>query len=230
MKRPRPWKRIGVGLWLAALIWAAVLLGIHMRGLASPPRVLSVQELANGFAASTIAPVRLPPSGAPLSGVPAPAIRLTGIGGLGSLAAYRGKVTLVTFVEPGCHGGCEGTVSVIRQALAALREKRPQVAVLAVSVAGAGLSRSKLAAWWEKTGIGGPGALLVGSRRQIREVLKAYGITVGTVNGHLQWTPALYVLNGRGQGERLFITHSPAGSSQVMSLVRAVRLWLPSAR
>jgi hypothetical protein len=227
----RPWKRIGFGLWLAVLIWAAVLLGWHLRLMERPfPRVLSVQELANGFAASTIAPIRLPPAGAPLSGRRAPAIRLFGLGGPGNLGAYRGQVTLVTFVDPGCRGACEGTVSVIRQALSVLRGERPRIAVLAVSVTSSGIGRSRLLAWWEQTGIGRPGALLIGSRQQVHAVLKAYGIAVQAVRGGVQWTPALYVLNGRGQGERLFIVNPHAEASEEAALVRAIRLGLPAGR
>jgi cytochrome oxidase Cu insertion factor (SCO1/SenC/PrrC family) len=225
------WRRVGLALWVLALVWAAVLLGLHLRSAAAPPpRVLTPQQLANGFAGSTIAPVRLPPSGAPLSGGAAPAISLTGVGGPGTLAAYRGDVTLVTFVNPACQGSCYGTVAVIDDALRSLGPVRAHVAVLVVDVAGSRMPAAQLQAWWAASQLGRPGALLTGSVQAVKAVLKSYGIVVDRSKHGLVWTPALYVLNGRGQGQRLFILNANQELSEAAALRRAIRLSLPRAR
>jgi peroxiredoxin len=223
----RSWRRIGMTLWIVALVWAAVLLGVHLRtGGAPRSQVLTAQQLANGFAASTIAPVRLSPSGMPLSGAAAPSIRLRGIGGPGRLSDYRGRVTLVTFVDPACTGGCYGTLAIIRNTLRELGTERSQVAVVAVDVSGSANPTEVLGSWWKQAGVGSPGALLVGSTHQLRPVLKAYGIVVAPGRSGLTWTPALYVLNRKGAGERLFITDTSQEGSQVTDLLRAIHLGL----
>lgn len=223
----RSWRRIGMALWIVVLVWAAVLLGLHLRAGSVPkPQVLTPQQLANGFAASTIAPVRLPPSGMPLSGAAAPSIRLSGIGGPGRLSSYRGRVALVTFVDPACAGGCYGTLAIIRNTLRELGVERSQVAVVAIDVSASSTPTEALVSWWQQARIGSPGALLVGSKRELRPVLKAYGIVVASGPSGLSWTPALYVLNRTGAGERLFITNTNQEASQVTDLLRAIHLGL----
>jgi len=217
-----PWRRAGLVLWMVALVWAALLLGFAWRQAEAPePEVLTPQQVANGFAASTVAPVRLPPAGIPLDGAPAPAIRLRGVGGPGTLAAYRGRVTLVAFVDAFCTGSCYGTVPVIRGALEALGARRSDVAVLAVNVA-ARASSAALRRWWERARFGAPGAVLSGTPGQIRAVLKAYGIVVASGRRGLTWTPALYVLDPKQRAERLFILAPNQEAMEVKAVGRAI--------
>ncbi|MGC8489934.1 MAG: hypothetical protein ACP5QO_17170, partial [Clostridia bacterium] len=89
---------------------------------------------------------------------------------------------------------------------------------------------SQMQTWWAASQLGRPGALLTGSAQVVKAVLKAYGIVVDTGKHGLVWTPALYVLNGRGQGERLFILNADQVSSEAAALRRAIRLSLPRAR
>jgi protein SCO1 len=93
-----------------------------------------------------------------------------------SLAAARGKVVLLTFLYSTCRDLCPAQAAKIKQA--ALNVGLDDLEVYGVSVDPVGDTRARVKAWVKRMGLeGAPVHFLIGSRRQLRPVWRAYGIT-----------------------------------------------------
>jgi protein SCO1 len=90
-----------------------------------------------------------------------------------SLAEYRGRVAIVTFLYTHCRDTCPVTAQVIREGLDQLGHDVP---VLALSVDPAHDDRAAARRFLRKTRIGGRMRFLLGSRSRLAPVWSAYGI------------------------------------------------------
>jgi cytochrome oxidase Cu insertion factor (SCO1/SenC/PrrC family) len=217
------WRRLGYGLWVVVLVWGALLIGFHIRqSEIPPPRVLTVQEVVNGFAVSTVAPPLTRGPGMPLDGRPAPWVRARNLAGRSvQLSAWRGRVVVLTFVNPLCGVDCSSLIPVIEGAWA--EAGRPgQLALVAVSVnPTAGLPAARH--WW--AGLNGrvQGTVVVGPKTALTRLWRLYGVTVeGSGNG-LAYTPALYIMNRNGREDVLFIVQQGLVATQARTLAEAIR-------
>jgi cytochrome oxidase Cu insertion factor (SCO1/SenC/PrrC family) len=218
------WRRgLGYGLWLAVLVWAALLLGLHLRGAETPPpRILTVQQVVNGFAASTVAPPLTRGPGMPLDGRPAPWVPARNLAGHPvQLTTWRGRVVVLTFVNPLCGAGCSSLIPVIQDAWARVG-RSDQLALVAVSVnpaAGAPAARR----WWG--GLQGQvqGTVVVGPKKALVRLWRLYGVTVEPGGTGLAYTPALYIMNRNGREDALFIVQPGLVAAQARTLAEALR-------
>ncbi len=224
---PVGWRRVGLALWLAVLVWAAVLLGLHERATLPTPPVLSVQQVANGFAASTIAPPLSGGVGMPLHGRPAPWEPLVDMAGHPfSLAAWHGRVVVLTFINPACRTGCHDIGPVLRAAFRLLGPSAPAARVVAVDVNLGARTPAALRRWWAGQRLGSLGTAVTGSRRHLEALWGDYGVVVTGRGGELQYTPVLYVIDGQGREETLFVTARGPVAVQARVLAAAMRRWM----
>lgn len=136
---------------------------------------------------------------------PAPRFRLVDQDGKGvSLAAYRGRPVLVTFMDPLCTTFCPVESKVVDSALGALpASARP--AVLAVSVNPPHDQPAKLKAATARFRWRPQWRWAVGEKASLAAVWKRYGIAVLPTKGDVTHTEALYLVDANGDERALFV-------------------------
>jgi hypothetical protein len=69
--------------------------------------------------------------------------------------------------------------------------------------------------------------LVTGSRRHLEALWRDYGVVVTGRGGRLQYTPVLYVIDGQGREETLFVTTARGPVAvQAGVLAAAIRRWM----
>jgi cytochrome oxidase Cu insertion factor (SCO1/SenC/PrrC family) len=144
---------------------------------------------------------------------PAPTFRLRDQDGRPvSLASYRGRAVIVTFIDPLCRNYCPLEAAQLNAAIAAMRAtSRP--AIVAVSANPYGNTRASLLQDVRKWRLGGEWRWAVGSASQLRQVWSVYHIgvlvttkTVAGVRVHdVAHTEAAYVIDAKGDERALFV-------------------------
>jgi protein SCO1/2 len=129
---------------------------------------------------------------------PAPAIALHDVSGRPfSLAAERGRVVALTFLDSRCRSLCPLVGRALARVAGSLPAgERPDVLVVSVDPAGDTPASVRLAVGR----LGGPGRVtwLVGTRRQLEPVWRAYGVVVRPVAGDVEHTTVVYLIDARG--------------------------------
>jgi protein SCO1 len=121
---------------------------------------------ANGFAGASITPVQ-----------PAPAISLRNyLGKPVSLAQYRGKAVLVTFLYVHCPDVCPAIASALRVVRQQLGHEASKVQIVAVSVDPRGDRPSSVARFLSQRRMTGQMQYLVGTAGQLAPVWKAWNV------------------------------------------------------
>ncbi len=92
-----------------------------------------------------------------------------------SLAAYRGKVVILTFMYTQCRDTCPIQADQVRGALDDLGERAP-VQAMAMSVDPAGDTPDRAKAFLARHGLTGRMRFLLGSRAQLAPLWRAYGV------------------------------------------------------
>jgi len=140
---------------------------------------------------------------------PAPAFRLRDQNGTAvSLAAYRGRPVLVTFIDPLCRDYCPLEAKVLSDAVA-----RQPAAIVAVSANPYGNAAANLRQDIVKWRLTSAFRWAVGSRAQLSPVWDAYHVqvlvlskTVAGVRVHqVAHTEAAYLIDGAGHERALFV-------------------------
>jgi protein SCO1 len=157
---------------------------------------------------------------------PAPAFTLRDQNGKPvSLAAYRGRAVLVTFIDPLCRDYCPLEAAQLDDAVAGLPDaSRP--AIVAVSASPYGNARANLLQDVRKWHLGSDWRWAVGTRAELERVWKAYDVavlvttkTVAGVRVHeVTHTEGAYLIDGNGHERALFLWPYKA-----QSVVRALR-------
>jgi len=142
----------------------------------------------------------------PGAGRPAPAVRLRDSAGRQvSLASFRGKVVMLTFLDSHCGQECPieaAQMGAVDRELPAAA--RPQIVVISVNPADTPLTVRRFV---DKARWTGPWVWLMGSRSQLRPVWKRFGIEVlptsKTVDGirvrDIAHSSAIYLLDADGR-------------------------------
>jgi len=114
-----------------------------------------------------------------------------------SLRAYRGAVTVLTFLYSTCPTTC---VLIGQQIRGALDELGPAVPTLAVSVDPAGDTPAHVAAFLRKVSLAGRVEYLTGSRAELAKVWRAYRIVPASA-GEAAYTrfASVFLLDRRGR-------------------------------
>ncbi|GER84730.1 hypothetical protein KTAU_33660 [Thermogemmatispora aurantia] len=149
--------------------------------------------------------------GTPLDGRPAPGFQLTDqFGHSVSLAEFKGKPVVITFLYTHCPTVCPLTADKLHTVMQQLGSDAQRVAVLAVSVDPVGDTQSaalafsnthKMTAYWH---------FLIGSRSALSPIWSAYSIdaeaaTANSSSGSVSHTAVLYVLDKQGR-ERVLLS------------------------
>jgi cytochrome oxidase Cu insertion factor (SCO1/SenC/PrrC family)/thiol-disulfide isomerase/thioredoxin len=144
--------------------------------------------------------------GTPLS-QPAPDFTLSDqFGRSVSLRAFRGKVVLLAFNDPVCTTVCPLTTTAMVEAKALLGAAGSNVQLLGVAANPTATGVKWVRAYSEAHQMMHQWRFLTGSLVQLKRVWHAYGIEAQLVNGQIDHTPALYVIDQRGRLSRLYMS------------------------
>jgi len=147
--------------------------------------------------------------GVALGGRKAPAFQLVDqFGRPVRLAAWRGKVVMLAFVDDQCTTICPLTTQSMAMAKRLLGPAAGEVALVAVNANPLHTSVEDVRAYVAAHGLTGDLSFLTGSRAELEKVWRAYGIGVQILAGQIDHTPALYVLDRSGRERRLYLTAS----------------------
>jgi cytochrome oxidase Cu insertion factor (SCO1/SenC/PrrC family) len=185
------------------LVWAlAVLAGVGVGVL--------ILVLQGHPAAAPTAPVTTLPPGAAATWAPgalrAPDFALRDENGNPvSLARFRGRRVLLTFMDPLCTDFCPLEAKIVDAAEARLPAARRPV-VIAVSVNPWGNTRATLLGDVRKWKLTGAWHWAIGERRALAAVWRHYDIGVQPTTGHdVAHTEALYLIDARGDQRALWL-------------------------
>jgi cytochrome oxidase Cu insertion factor (SCO1/SenC/PrrC family) len=145
--------------------------------------------------------------GTSLGGTAAPGFRLTNqFGQQVSLSAFRGKVVILAFTDSECTTICPLTTVSMLEAKQLLGRAGQDVQLLGVDANPDATAVSDVMAYSRSHAMVNQWDFLTGSPAQLHAVWKAYGIYVQIQSGQVDHTPALFVINQRGQEEEVYLT------------------------
>jgi cytochrome oxidase Cu insertion factor (SCO1/SenC/PrrC family) len=145
--------------------------------------------------------------GTPLHGTKAPDFRLTNqFGQQVSLSAFRGKVVILAFTDSECTTVCPLTTMSMVEAKQLLGRDGQNVQLLGIDANPDATAVSDVMSYSRSHAMVNQWAFLTGSLDQLHAVWKAYGIYVQIQSGQVDHTPALFVINQRGQEEEVYLT------------------------
>lgn len=160
--------------------------------------------------------------GSSLGGRPAPEFTLTDERGHPvSLSSYRGRVVLLAFNDSQCTTICPLTTQAMLDAKRSLGPAARKVALLGVDANPHAVSVHDVLSYTELHGLLGQWHFLTGSVKQLRVVWRKYGIGVEIARGQIDHTPALYVIDGRGRLQKVYLTQQSYASVPQLGQVLA---------
>lgn len=203
-------KRLRRSAWIA--------LGVLALALAC----LRVQTGASGQPAQS--PVTTGNFGTALPKTPAPAISLVDqTGAPQTLAAYRGSVVVLTFIDSRCTTTCPLTAQMLQTFQDEIGPQAAGVKLLAVNTNPDATAPADAAAWTAQHGMSGRWLFLTGPAAQLEPIWSAYHIGVEVEDGDVHHTDATYVIDRRGDERWVLSTADQAGlNSEAHALAAAV--------
>jgi cytochrome oxidase Cu insertion factor (SCO1/SenC/PrrC family) len=145
--------------------------------------------------------------GTSLDGTAAPDFRLTNqFGQQVSLSAFRGKVVILAFTDSECTTICPLTTVSMVEAKQLLGRAGQDVQLLGIDANPDAIAQSDVMAYSRSHAMVNQWDFLTGSLAQLHAVWKAYHIYVQIQSGQVDHTPALFVIDQRGQQEKLYLT------------------------
>jgi len=145
--------------------------------------------------------------GSSLGGAPAPDFKLTNqFGQQISLSAFRGKVVILAFTDSECTTVCPLTTVSMLEAKRMLGRAGQDVQLLGVDANPDATAVSDVMAYSRSHAMVNQWDFLTGSLTELHAAWKAYHIYVQIQSGQVDHTPALFVINQRGQQEEVYLT------------------------
>ena len=150
---------------------------------------------------------------------------------LTSLAEFRGKVVVLTFVDPECTQMCPLTTESMVEALKLLGPAAAShVQLLGVDV---NIEKAKVvdvADYTRAHELQGRWRFLTGSRAQLESVWRAYHVYVAQSNGDVEHSTAVYLIDGSGHERFQYSTpmNYQAVGDQAQELAKGIAQLLPS--
>src|SRR5215467_7463103 len=145
---------------------ATAVLAIGSKGSDKLPNNVKKEAPANGFVGATLSPIRQ-----------APPIALRNyLGKPVTLAEYRGKAVLVTFLYVHCPDVCPAIASALRVVRQQLGPEDSKMQIIAVSVDPRGDKPSSVARFLAQRRMTGQMQYLIGSAKQLVPVWKAWNV------------------------------------------------------
>jgi cytochrome oxidase Cu insertion factor (SCO1/SenC/PrrC family)/thiol-disulfide isomerase/thioredoxin len=123
-----------------------------------------------------------------------------------SLRSFRGKVVILAFNDPQCTTICPLTTTAMVRAKQLLGAAGTRVQLLGVGANPRATQTHWVRAYSEAHGMLDAWHFLNGPLAALRPVWHAYGIEAQIVQGQIDHTPAVYVIDTRGRLSRLFMT------------------------
>jgi cytochrome oxidase Cu insertion factor (SCO1/SenC/PrrC family) len=145
--------------------------------------------------------------GTSLGGTPAPDFKLTNqFGQQISLSAFRGKVVILAFTDSECTTVCPLTTVSMLEAKRMLGRAGQDVQLLGIDANPDATAVSDVMAYSRSHAMVNQWDFLTGSLTELHAAWKAYHIYVQVQSGDVDHTPALFVINQRGQEEEVYLT------------------------
>lgn len=171
--------------------------------------------------------------GSSLHGRPAPNFTLTDqFGKPVSLAQFRGKVVVLAFVDSQCTTICPLTTQSMMDALKQLGPAAAKdVQLVGINANPTAITVSDVKNYSQVHGMMQSWHFLTGSLAQLEAVWHNYYIYAGIVNGQIDHTPALYIIDPKGHEQFLYLTPNQYGAvtAQASVLAHDIARYLPSA-
>ncbi|MGH2858918.1 MAG: redoxin domain-containing protein [Solirubrobacteraceae bacterium] len=197
----RPIKAIATLVGLLAVLVAAVAAGTLLSHHSSPT--------PTPVAAADSSPLASNPNLDPGTALnkPAPDFTLRDqFGRPTSLSDYRGKVVVLAFNDSECTTVCPLSTTAMVDARRYLGAAGSKVALLGINANPKATSRADVLAYSRAHGMLHQWRFLTGSKAQLEQVWKAYGIGVQITGGQIDHTPALYVIDPQGRLRKFWWT------------------------
>lgn len=195
------------------LVWGAVaLVGVLVGSLIALLQVSGRSAALPGAGVAAVG-AEAPPASWVAGRRRAPDFRLVDqSGGRVSLAAYRGRSTIVTFIDPLCRNFCPLEAKQLNELVRSL-PSRSRPAIVAVSANVYGDARANLLQDLAKWRLVPQWRWAVGSKRELASVWRRYQIGVlvttkkiaGVTVHEISHTEAAYVIDGSGYERALFL-------------------------
>ncbi len=144
--------------------------------------------------------------GTPLHGVAPGFTLIDQFGRHVSLSSFHGKVVILAFNDPECTTICPLTTTAMVKAKRLLGAAAGKVELLGVGANPDVTDTSSVRAYSEAHGMMYAWHFLNGPLPQLKQVWHAYGIEARLVQGEVDHTPAVYVIDTHGRLSRLFET------------------------
>ena len=223
-------RSLWMGMGAAVLVTAVfAFFGMHQRPLA-----IHRQVVLNGSG-----PVPVPASwvaagvdpGTALGGIPAPGFVLTDqFGRRASLAAWRGKVVVLAFVDSRSTTLSPLTAQTLLDASRLLGRGMRQVQLVGINANPTYTSVADTRAWSRRHGMTRHWLYLTGSAATLKRVWSRYDVSVQTVGSNVIQSPSVFVIDSQGRERSVFMTSGIAANVRYEAdvLARTVNRWLPS--
>jgi cytochrome oxidase Cu insertion factor (SCO1/SenC/PrrC family) len=203
---------------LGALLGIAVLAGCASSSTGSGDLAMSA---ANPQSSAAMDNPNLD-TGTSLNGIPAPGLHLVNqFGQPMSLSQFRGKIVLLSFEDSECTTVCPLTTQSMVWAKDLIGSAGDHVQLLGVDANPTATSVADVMAYSRAHGMVNQWDFLTGSLAQLKAAWSAYHIAVQIEQGQIDHTPALFVIDERGNEQKLYLTqmaYSSIGqSAQVLA-------------
>ncbi len=123
-----------------------------------------------------------------------------------SLGEFRGRVVLLAFVDSECTTICPLTTQSMLEALRLLGPVAGQVELVGVDANPLAIAVADVQSYTAAHGLVGRWHFLTGSLAQLKGVWSAYHILARVVDGQIDHTPALYVIDRQGWERWVYLT------------------------
>jgi cytochrome oxidase Cu insertion factor (SCO1/SenC/PrrC family) len=145
--------------------------------------------------------------GSSAGGAAAPDFTLTDqYGRAVSLHSFRGKVVILAFTDSECTTVCPLTTQSMLAAKDLLGKAGDQVQLLGVDANPQATSVSDVLSYSQAHGMVNHWDFLTGSPSQLTAVWTAYHIAVQIMQGQIDHTPAVYIIDARGREQKIYLT------------------------
>ncbi len=168
--------------------------------------------------------------GSPLGEVPAPDFRLVNqFGQPMSLSDFRGKVVLLAFEDSQCTTVCPLTTNEMVEAKRLLGTAGDRVQLLGVDANPVATAVSDVLAYSRAHDMVNEWDFLTGTKAQLAAVWKKYHVYAAVVNGAVDHTPALYLIDQQGREREIYLTQMAYASvgQQAQVLAKRIAALLP---
>lgn len=227
LKQSSAWREWGIQIVVVILGLALVtsVIAWFRRPVQAP-----VKPASNATAVDASSPVD---PGTSLHGRPAPDFTLMDqFGQQVSLSQFRGKVVVLAFVDSECTTICPLTTQSMVDALKLLGpDAAKQVQLLGINANPAAIKVSDVKNYSAAHDMLHSWHFLTGSLPQLKSMWKDYYIYAQIVQGQIDHTPALYIIDPQGKEQVLYLTPMQYGaiSAQGDVLARDIARFLPAS-